>query len=275
MSRPWLAAVVVVLLVAGAVRVMAAPRAGQSWYDGRHGWRVAGLNIEETNDGGVSWRRLFRYPLDNINLVLRTGLKAGLYSETGCCATTFSWTNDGREFFDAQELEPAWAYVGEGPMLFKIYGAAILRVRPWPFPYRCIGGASSGRCLFRDRGGRKRQARFSIQYLTTMSSGVVGGAAIVPGGMVAVNYPSFASRSSFVPSAVFIRWMTSTSTRPRIAVAALPTGGDVTIVPCGENPLVEWPRLTVAACRTDGTNISPVGVWESIDGGTTYHLVHA
>lgn len=240
--------------------------AGESFYDALHGWRVAeGLEIEETNDGGATWRRL---PLpfdDQVSGVLRTGLRAGLYGSA--VTDKVFWTNDGGEHW-SYTRSVGGATVGEGPLLVWWRFRNLYRVTPWPVPGRCVNPPSTTSCRVR-RSGRLTTARLAAVPIAGVPDGYFAYGALVPGGVVASTAaPSHTDH----PRVVVARWLHGLAARPTVWVRLLPEPPDLNLSPV-QGVLVDWPALTIFAQHIGEGTTRLVGRWESIDGGRTWRFV--
>jgi hypothetical protein len=211
----------VALVSAGA---QGASLGGESWYDAEHGWRIRNSNIQESNDGGATWKSILAHPLidTNTNGVLRTGLRAGLYYEGGTRGSTVQWTNDGRRFFYSPQLrQPA---TGEGRFLFFWVDRVLFRATPWPFPSACLASTPTGLCIYAPSKGKKRVARFTVTRVGALSDGIIGGAATVPGGVIAVSH------AATTPSFLEARWLGAGG--PSVTAGPLPSPENVKLDSC-------------------------------------------
>lgn len=253
------------LLITGA---QAAIADGESWYDADHGWRLAQSAqwIEETNDGGLSWRRIYR--TGGAAAVLRTGRHAGVYYESGCCAESTYWTNDGKAFYTSRQITPF--VTGEGRFLFVWNGRNLYRVTPWPFPSKCLRQSRAGGCVYKAPGGRERVAAFTSRLVSSVPNGVIGEAATVPGGVVAVSAPRAGVGDAY---AIVARWIGRDPNRPTISAQALPAPPNVRLWVCGtfRRVYVSWPDIVVPACAGDPAGpLVRAGYWQTSNGGTTW-----
>jgi len=226
----------------------------QSWYDTNRGWRVVGLRIEATEDGGATWRTIRREDGISVDAVLRTGVRTGLFVEGNSFDTVWWLTNDdGRHWASTQALSAYRTPIGSGTFLFMYSSSDIVRVTPWP----PAGAVTDG-----------RPPRLRNQRLLRTAQGNLVGAALVPGGVLMAYY---AKRSA--------------SNEPRARVVRYGRGGAAVVVdrrlpaseplgPCvipdtGRPLGVHWPILTIPACR--GT--STTGRWVSANGGRNWRLI--
>lgn len=236
---------------------------GESWYDADHGWRIHSSNIQESNDGGRTWRNLFSHPFSDTNLngVLRTGLRAGLYYEGGTRGYTVNWTNDGRRFFYSPQLRQP--VTGEGRFLFFWVGGKLYRVSPWPFPRKCVGTTPTGMCLYEAKKGKRLTARFAVSLVGQVADGFIGAATTVPGGVVAVSH------AATKPAVLEARWVRGGS--PNVTSSSLPAPETVRLDSCSaQGVFVDWPLVVIEACSVDGANLVPAGYWESSNGGSSW-----
>jgi hypothetical protein len=236
----------------------------ESWYDADHGWRAVGLDrVLETNDGGATWRKLPN-PLDSKPAtVLRTGVRAGLQTDSTTDKTL--WTNDdGRHWAYAPEVgSPA---TGAGHFLFWARARTVYRVIPWPPPYRCTRLLKGERCGYRDARGTIRSAKLRSTPVGTVPEGVAL-PTVIPGGVVAATGVAHATDRPF---ALIARY-TSLNRPPHVRTQELPHPLDRTLYACSA-PLVEWPRIAIPACDFARGDQDLFGYWTSVDGGSMWTL---
>lgn len=234
----------------------------ESWYDADHGWRVVeGFVIDESNDGGATWRRLPNPHDSQVGTVLRTGVASGVYEDS--FDDRMYWTNDGGRH---------WSYsprigqplTGSGRFLFWWQGRWVYRVRPWPAPYRCTVYLRSVRCGYRDRRGRIREGTLTATKVASVPEGNLD-ASVIPGGVVAATV---ALSAGIRPYAVVARWI-GRGSQPKVISRELPHPSDRTLSAC-RAPLVDWPTIVVPACEFGGRK--GVGLWSTDDGGKVWRF---
>lgn len=236
----------------------------ESWYDAGHGWRAVGLQaIFESNDGGATWHKLPNPQDSQPATVLRTGLKVGL--QVNATTDRTLWTNDsGRHWSYAPQIgAPA---TGADAFLFWAKGRAVYRVTPWPPPYACTRVLRGNRCGYVDGRGRVREARLTATRVGTVPEGALA-ASVLPGGVVAAAFATGPSARPYVLLARYPRRLGA----PRVRVQELPHPADPTLTACAA-PLVDWPRIAIAACRFGDDSAGAVGFWLSLDGGSSWNL---
>ena len=96
-----------------------------------------------------------------------------------------------------------------------------------------------------------------------LPDGMIGAAATVPGGVIAV------SNAAAVPSFLEARWLRAG--RATVRSGSLPTPEDAKLDSCGyPGPLVDWPIVLIPACAVDSGNLRPAGYWQTNTGGSSW-----
>jgi hypothetical protein len=266
--RIALATAAAVLSVAGASS--AAPGSGlSSWADLAHGWQTAGDAVFTTNDGGVSWHRIFTGG-DQIDHVLRTSAAAGTVLVGSSKAVAF-WTRDGgRHWYRGDDA--LGNAVGHGSLLFSTDGPSLLQVRPWPprGELRCRGawtatGVGPARPGLRRNvcAGPPPTRLHTLKVFTLPRNEEFAPDALVavPAGVAAVSTDGSARQR---PLAVVVyRGGHGTETLLQSTLSQ-ETGFS------GFRWIADWPRLTLQA--EAGTAHA---VWSSDDGGQTWSFFTA
>jgi hypothetical protein len=253
MTRAALLLAIAVLV--GSSAGVSATVGQQSWYDADRGWRVVGQRIDATEDGGATWRTIRRDDGISVSAVLRTGVRSGLFVESNSFDVVWWVTNDGgRNWASSRALSPYRQPIGSGSFLFMVGSSDVVRVTPWPPPGAVVDG---------------RPPRFRNQRLLRTAQGLVAGAELVPGGVFVVYY---AKRSDGIePRARVVRYRRDGST---VVDRRLPSGEPLR--PCllparGQLLGVEWPVLTIPACREDAG--ATAGRWVSRNGGRNWSFL--
>jgi BNR/Asp-box repeat len=264
-----LGAAATVALIAVVVAVAEpAPQPGsyrllESWVDGVHGWRFAGVrdgagffpSIQSSDDGGRSWRTVYRSSLyGRVGTILRTSSTAGLATVSTSAGARTIVTLDGGKHWQRLARRFFWPspYVdGAGGDLFVLGNPAggstkttLYRVTNWPTVHPRLHVEVSA------AGG------FSLLHM-------------VPGGVVALE-------GGGTSGAIF-RLLIDRNGSVRVATPpSITTQG---AVDCGVRSFsVSWPTLVVVtgwapaganACDDKQTAV----VYMSDDGGRSWSLI--
>jgi hypothetical protein len=215
-----------------AVAKAARPRAYTSWSDKRHGWQSRESGVYATDNGGRTWRRIYRtYAQRVVRLSTANGVISIGTGPVGCaCREQQLWTADGgRTWHETQSLGPD--FVGAGTNLYTWSGDALRRAS-WP---------------------PRRSAKLAVLAET------IADAAPIPGGVAALLTESGHSWDNEARIAVLKGDTDSTLDLPdepgRVLARAL---------------TVDWPTLVVRTYVFTDDGRRTVS-WRSTDGGKSWH----
>ena len=205
--------------------------------DAKHEWESRGDGVYSSDNGGLTWRRIYPQPA---NAVVRLSATAGVIDVptspgTCMCDTRKLWTSDaGRTWHQTKLVDDN--FTGSGRNVYWWDGGKLHALTNFP--------------------GKATRTHLAL----SVADGTIVDAATVPGGVAALV-------SNRVGG---LGW----DTNPRVAVIRSGKTRLVTLpAQTGEilaqTLLVRWPRLIVTGTDFDTGPVKSVG-WVSTDGGATW-----